>query len=84
MDFWFTFVSHWQYLASLLCHKKVAIEFINMGGLQKLLSVPRPSLAATGVSVCLYYLAYSEDAMEWVSYPVSHILFHLSIAADKV
>ncbi|KAG1680062.1 DDB1- and CUL4-associated factor 1 [Nymphon striatum] len=56
-----------KYLASLLCHKKVAIEFINMKGLQKLLAVPRPSLAATGVSVCLYYLAYSEDAMEWVS-----------------
>ncbi|KAG1680064.1 DDB1- and CUL4-associated factor 1 [Nymphon striatum] len=63
-----------KYLASLLCHKKVAIEFINMKGLQKLLAVPRPSLAATGVSVCLYYLAYSEDAMEWVCMLHRHIL----------
>ncbi|KAL1117022.1 hypothetical protein AAG570_004350 [Ranatra chinensis] len=37
-----------------------------MNGLQKLLEVPRPSIAATGVSICLYYLAYCEDAMERV------------------
>ncbi|KAK0076783.1 hypothetical protein PV325_004862 [Microctonus aethiopoides] len=55
-----------KYLASLLCHKKFSIEFLNMGGLQKLLDVPRPSVAATGVSICLYYLAYCEDAMERV------------------
>lgn len=55
-----------KYLAALLCHKKFAIEFINVGGLQKLLQVYRPSVAATGVSICLYYLAYSEDAMERV------------------
>ncbi|GBP38183.1 Protein mahjong [Eumeta japonica] len=53
-----------KYLASLLCHKKFSIDFINMGGLQKFLEVPRPSVAATGVSICLYYLAYCEDAME--------------------
>lgn len=34
--------------------------------LQKLLQVPRPSLSATGVSLCLYYIAYCEDAMEKV------------------
>ncbi|XP_034942278.1 protein mahjong isoform X3 [Chelonus insularis] len=55
-----------KYLASLLCHKKFSIEFLNMGGLQKLLDVPRPSVAATGVSICLYYLAYCEDALERV------------------
>ncbi|XP_015439812.1 PREDICTED: protein mahjong [Dufourea novaeangliae] len=55
-----------KYLASLLCHKKFSIEFLNVGGLQKLLDVPRPSVAATGVSICLYYLAYCEDAMERV------------------
>lgn len=55
-----------KYLAALLCHKKVSIEFINMGGLKALLEVPRPSVAATGVSICLYYLAYCEDAMERV------------------
>ncbi|KAK8774355.1 hypothetical protein V5799_011114 [Amblyomma americanum] len=53
-----------KYLASLLCHKKFALEFIAVGGLQRLLEVHRPSVAATGVSICLYYLAYSEDAME--------------------
>lgn len=55
-----------KYLASLLCHKKFALEFLNRDGLHKLLSVYRPSVAATGVSICFYYLAYSEDAMERV------------------
>ncbi|CAB3222495.1 unnamed protein product [Arctia plantaginis] len=55
-----------KYLAALLCHKKFSIDFIQMGGLQKFLEVPRPSVAATGVSICLYYLAYCEDAMERV------------------
>uniref|UniRef100_A0ABD2WU61 LisH domain-containing protein n=1 Tax=Trichogramma kaykai TaxID=54128 RepID=A0ABD2WU61_9HYME len=55
-----------KYLASLLCHKKFSIEFLSIGGLQCLLDVPRPSVAATGVSICLYYLAYCEDAMEKV------------------
>jgi len=53
-------------LASLLCHKKFGIEFINNGGLGKFLSVPRPSLAATGLSLSLYYLAFFEDTMERV------------------
>ncbi|KAK5873153.1 hypothetical protein PBY51_013791 [Eleginops maclovinus] len=54
------------YLASLLLHKKFAAEFITHGGVQKLLQIPRPSMAATGVSLCLYYLAYNQDAMERV------------------
>lgn len=29
-----------------------------------MLNVPRPSLATTGVSIAIYYLAYCEDAME--------------------
>ncbi|XP_054737042.1 protein mahjong isoform X2 [Anastrepha obliqua] len=53
-----------KYLASLLCHKKFALEFIAHGGLELLLKVPRPSIAATGVSITLYYLAYCEEAME--------------------
>lgn len=53
-----------KYLASLLCHKKFSLEFIANGGLKRLLEVPRPSLAATGVSIAFYYLAYCEDAME--------------------
>ncbi|XP_012267581.2 DDB1- and CUL4-associated factor 1 [Athalia rosae] len=66
-----------KYLASLLCHKKFSIEFLNMGGLQKLLDVPRPSVAATGVSICLYYLAYCEDAMERVCLLPKHIITDL-------
>ncbi|XP_054751172.2 DDB1- and CUL4-associated factor 1-like [Lytechinus pictus] len=53
-----------KYLSSLLCHKKFAMEFLELNGLQKLLEIPRPSIAATGVSLCLYYLAYNEDTME--------------------
>ncbi|KAJ3602361.1 hypothetical protein NHX12_030119 [Muraenolepis orangiensis] len=54
------------YLASLLLHKKFAAEFIGHGGVQRLLEIPRPSMASTGVSLCLYYLAYNQDAMERV------------------
>ncbi|XP_037304281.2 DDB1- and CUL4-associated factor 1-like [Pungitius pungitius] len=54
------------YLASLLLHKKFAAEFIAHGGVQRLLDIPRPSMAATGVSLCLYYLAYNQDALERV------------------
>ncbi|XP_074530971.1 DDB1- and CUL4-associated factor 1-like [Halichoeres trimaculatus] len=54
------------YLASLLLHKKFAAQFIAHGGVQKLLEIPRPSMAATGVSLCLYYLAYNQDALERV------------------
>lgn len=53
-----------KYLASLLCHKKFALEFVGNLGLEKLLAVPRPSITATGVSVALYYLGYCEDAAE--------------------
>lgn len=66
-----------KYLAALLCHKKFAIEFVNMGGVQRLLQVYRPSIAATGVSMCLYYLAYNEDAMERVCLLPQHVLSDL-------
>ena len=56
-----------QYVAVLLCHKKFAIEFLQCGGVKRLLDVYRPSIAATGVSLCLYYLSYFDDAMERVS-----------------
>ncbi len=59
-------LSVFQYLASLLLHKKFAAEFVGHGGVPKLLDIPRPSMAATGVSLCLYYLAYNQDAMERV------------------
>ena len=66
-----------QYLASLLLHKKFAAEFVAHGGVQKLLEIPRPSMAATGVSLCLYYLAYNQDAMERVQYH-THPLYIIS------
>ncbi|KAG8191779.1 hypothetical protein JTE90_026814 [Oedothorax gibbosus] len=79
-----------KYLASLLCHKKIAIEFINIGGLQLLLKVPFPSIAATGVSICLYYLAYIEEVMEKIclmnsviSELVSYALWLLECSHDS-
>ncbi|XP_014672680.1 PREDICTED: protein VPRBP-like [Priapulus caudatus] len=63
-----------KYLASLLCHKKFSLEFINAGGVQVMLQVYRPSFAATGVSLCLYYLAFCEDAMEKVCLLPEHTL----------
>ena len=63
-----------QYLASLLCHKKFAVEFIQQNGIQCLLSVRRPSRAATGVSLCLYYFASFEHSMERVCLLPSGVL----------
>ena len=54
------------YLSSLLCHKKFIVEFIVHGGIQKILEIPLPSTVATMSSLCLYYVAYSEDALERV------------------
>lgn len=73
-----------QYLASLLLHKKFAAEFVAHGGVQKLLEIPRPSMAATGVSLCLYYLAYNQDAMERVSGVANQRQkFHCSVLFDN-
>jgi HIV-1 Vpr-binding protein len=66
-----------KYLAALLCHKKFSIEFIQMDGLEALLEVPRPSIAATGVSICLYYLGYCEEAMERVCLLPKYIITSL-------
>ncbi|GIY76164.1 hypothetical protein CEXT_806971 [Caerostris extrusa] len=63
-----------KYLASLLCHKKIAMEFLNIGGLQLLLKVPFPSIAATGVSLCLYYLAHIEEAMEKICFSMPSLI----------
>ena len=64
-------------LGALMCHKKFAIEFINAQGLHQLLKIPKPSIAATGVSMCLYYIAYCEDAMERVCLLPEHVLHSL-------
>ena len=63
-----------KYLATLLCHKKFSVEFLQMNGVHKLLDVYRPSISAVGVSLCLYYLSYFEDAMERVCLLPEHIL----------
>ena len=51
-------------LASLFCHKKFTLDWVDRGGLALLLQLPRPSMAATGSSLCLYYLACDDDTME--------------------
>lgn len=66
-----------KYLAALLCHKKFSIEFLQNRGLEALLEVPRPSIAATGVSICLYYLGYCEEAMERVCILPKYIITNL-------
>ncbi|CAH0556965.1 unnamed protein product [Brassicogethes aeneus] len=66
-----------KYLASLLCHKKFSTDFVQFNGLEALLEVPRPSIAATGVSICLYYLGYSEEAMERVCLLPKYIVSNL-------
>lgn len=63
-----------KYLASLLCHKKFSLEFINNGGIERLLKVPRPSISATAVSISLYYLAYCEDAMERICLTIQSVI----------
>ncbi|XP_067023771.1 DDB1- and CUL4-associated factor 1-like [Acropora muricata] len=63
-----------KYLTSLFFHTKFAMEFVTRGGVQRLLEVPRPSVAATGLSRCLRYLVDDEDAMERVSLLSNQVL----------
>lgn len=53
-----------QYLASLLVHRKFALEFVAHSGVEYLVNVYQSSMASVGVATCLYYLAYNEDVME--------------------
>lgn len=53
-----------KYLASLICHKKFALEFVNSGALKSLLDVYQHSLAACGVSLCFCFISYHDDVME--------------------
>ncbi|XP_044751258.1 protein mahjong [Coccinella septempunctata] len=66
-----------KYLAALLCHKKFCVEFILSGGLEVILDVPRPSIAATGVSICIYYLGYCDEAMERLCLLPKHVIVNL-------
>lgn len=68
-------------LANLLCHRCIHLDFVESRGLELVLQVPKPSVAATAVSVVLYYTAYFEDAMERVCFiflKKSLIMFQLS------
>ncbi|VDK43521.1 unnamed protein product [Taenia asiatica] len=53
-------------LANLLCHRCIHLDFVESEGLELLMKVPRPSVAATAVGVVMYYTSYFEDAMERV------------------
>ncbi|GFN76202.1 transcription elongation factor spt6 [Plakobranchus ocellatus] len=63
-----------RFLSVILCHKKFAAEFITRGGIQRLLKIHRPSIAATGVSLCFYYITYFEDATERMCMLPEHVL----------
>ncbi|KAJ6222415.1 hypothetical protein RDWZM_000960 [Blomia tropicalis] len=63
-----------KYLASLLCHKKFALEFVNSSGIQCLLKVNRQSVAGNGVSYCLNCIAYHDDVMEKICFLPGSIL----------
>ncbi|CAH8611913.1 unnamed protein product [Dicrocoelium dendriticum] len=64
-------------LGNLMCHRCVYLEFVEKNGLQAVLQVPRPSVAATAVSIVLYYTAYFEDAMERVCQLPSAVLLDM-------
>nr|CAI5853357.1 unnamed protein product [Callosobruchus analis] len=64
-----------KYLAALLCHKNSRLR--HPANFQALLEVPRPSIAATGVSICLYYLGYCEEAMERVCLLPKYVVSNL-------
>uniref|UniRef100_A0A915KYZ1 LisH domain-containing protein n=1 Tax=Romanomermis culicivorax TaxID=13658 RepID=A0A915KYZ1_ROMCU len=66
-----------KFLASLLCHKKFALEFVGCSGMEHLLGVFKQSMASAGVSLCLYYLAYNEDVMEKICLLTGTILDEL-------
>lgn len=53
-----------KYLTMLLANTKFSSEFLSLGGLEKLIKIPRLSFAATGVSAALLNLTQSDDAME--------------------
>ena len=56
--------SPFQYLSSLLCHKKFASEFMHYDGLNLLMGLPYNERAYTGVSICFYALVFHAGDME--------------------
>uniref|UniRef100_A0A0K0CU89 LisH domain-containing protein n=1 Tax=Angiostrongylus cantonensis TaxID=6313 RepID=A0A0K0CU89_ANGCA len=57
---------NFQYLTSLLVHRKFALEFIARDGVSALVKVPRASMASPAAVTALYYLSYNEEIMEKV------------------
>ncbi len=55
-----------RFLMALFCHKKFVLEWVARGGVELLLEVPRPSVASTAVSQCLYFIICDDDVMEKV------------------
>lgn len=74
-----------KYLASLLCHKKFSLEFITHGGLERLIKVTRPSIAATGKRF-LFFLEYSTGTFQHFlpSTGVSIALYYLAYCEDAM
>lgn len=51
-------------MASLLVHRKFAMDFVAAHGVEKLIRVDQQSFACVAVGTCLYYLAYNYDVLE--------------------
>jgi HIV-1 Vpr-binding protein len=61
-------------LGTMLIHLRLAWEFINMGGIPKLIAVNRHSVAAVSVCVCLHHLSQFVDIVEHVCQGPSKLL----------
>lgn len=55
-----------QYLAGLLIHRRLALDFVKEDGVRRLIAIDRESIASAAVGTCLYYLSCCTDAMEGV------------------
>ncbi|XP_059078551.1 DDB1- and CUL4-associated factor 1-like isoform X2 [Tigriopus californicus] len=66
-----------KFLTALFCHKKFVTEWVNKDHIQQLLSIPRPSIASTAVSQCLFYLSCDDDSMEKVCLMPEHLQIRL-------
>lgn len=74
-----------KYLASLLCHKKFSLEFITHGGLERLIKVTRPSIAATGTISKKFFVAMAEHFVIFASSTgVSIALYYLAYCEDAM
>uniref|UniRef100_A0A1I7SES5 LisH domain-containing protein n=2 Tax=Bursaphelenchus xylophilus TaxID=6326 RepID=A0A1I7SES5_BURXY len=53
-------------LSSMLIHLRLAWDFVNRGGLLRLIGVNRNSVAAAAVCVCLHHISQFDEIMEHV------------------